>query len=261
MGTFESSGRLKEVLGGFFEYLMTVDDMAKKLLASKMILKFNYSEPDLTITIDLKGEKAIITYNDTVTAPEVQMSMKADVAHRFWFGKVNLIMALARREMIAKGPIPKILKLLPVIKPAYDLYPKYLKEKWRILGVIAVSLMFFVHCGGEVTTTAFAQDAGQEGAVDVSYKDAAITSADGNVGVDAGFAGNGTTIEIPTGFTAAQCKFTAAAANLDGSAISTSVSINHETGEVICQKLVQERVEIPPETVDCVASYTVICVK
>src|SRR3990167_5188325 len=164
MATFENSGRLKEVLGGFFEYLMTVDEMAKKLLASKMILKFTYSEPDLTITIDLKGEKAVITYNDTVTVPEVQMSMKADVAHRFWFGKVNLIMALARREMIAKGPIPKILKLLPVIKPAYDLYPKYLKEKWRILGVIAVSLMFFVHCGGEVTTTAFAQDAGQEGA-------------------------------------------------------------------------------------------------
>lgn len=129
MATFESSGRLKEVLGGFFEYLMTVDEMAKKLLASKMVLKFTYIEPDLTITIDLKGEKAVITYDDTATVPEVQMSMKADVAHRFWFGKVNLIMALARREMIAKGPIPKILKLLPVIKPAYDLYPKYLQEK------------------------------------------------------------------------------------------------------------------------------------
>jgi hypothetical protein len=31
--------------------------------------------------------------------------------------------------MVARGPIPKILKLLPVIKPAYDLYPKYLLEK------------------------------------------------------------------------------------------------------------------------------------
>ncbi|MDX1386052.1 MAG: hypothetical protein R3257_00575, partial [bacterium] len=57
------------------------------------------------------------------------MTMKADVAHRFWFGKVNLIAALTRREMVAKGPIPKILKLLPAIKPAYSLYPEYLKEK------------------------------------------------------------------------------------------------------------------------------------
>jgi hypothetical protein len=129
MATFESSEKLKEVLGGFFEYLMTQPEMASKLLASKMILKFNYAEPALSITIDLRGDKAVISYNDEAKNAEVEMKMKADVAHRFWFGKVNLIMALARREMIAKGPIPKILKLLPVIKPAYELYPKYLQEK------------------------------------------------------------------------------------------------------------------------------------
>ena len=94
-----------------------------------MVIRFNYSEPALTITIDLTGENPIITYDDTIKKPEVEMSMKADVAHRFWFGKVNLVIALARREMVAKGPIPKILKLLPVIKPAYELYPKYLSEK------------------------------------------------------------------------------------------------------------------------------------
>jgi hypothetical protein len=51
------------------------------------------------------------------------------VAHRFWLGNVNLVIALARREMVAKGPIPKILKLLPIIKPAYVLYPQYLPWK------------------------------------------------------------------------------------------------------------------------------------
>ena len=40
-----------------------------------------------------------------------------------------MIASLTRREMVAKGPIPKILKLLPVIKPAYQLYPEYLKSK------------------------------------------------------------------------------------------------------------------------------------
>jgi len=54
--------------------------------------------------------------------------MKADIAHKFWFGKVNLTMALTRRQMVAKGPIPKILKLLPAIKPSYAMYPKYLDE-------------------------------------------------------------------------------------------------------------------------------------
>lgn len=129
MATFENTETLQKVLGGFFEYLAADQSMGPKLLASKMILKFNYSEPALAIVVDLSGEKAVITFNDASKKPEVEMGMKADVAHRFWFGKVNLIIALARREMIAKGPIPKILKLLPIIKPAYALYPKYLQEK------------------------------------------------------------------------------------------------------------------------------------
>jgi SCP-2 sterol transfer family protein len=129
MPTFDSSDRLKQVLGGFFEYLTNDPEMRKKLLDSKMVLKFIYSEPPLAITIDLTGDRPIFSYNDESKKAEVEMSMKADTAHRFWFGKVNLVIALARREMVAKGPIPKILKLLPVIKPAYGMYPKYLQEK------------------------------------------------------------------------------------------------------------------------------------
>jgi len=41
---------------------------------------------------------------------------------------VNLVQALSKGEMKAKGPIPAILKLLPAIKPAYTLYPQHLRE-------------------------------------------------------------------------------------------------------------------------------------
>lgn len=129
MPTFENSEKLKEVLGGFFGHLMTVPEIRDKLLVSKIIVKFNYREPELSITVDCSGPEPVITFDDATKSPEVEMMMKADVAHRFWFGKVNLVIALARREMIAKGPIPRILKLLPVIKPAYEIYPKYLQEK------------------------------------------------------------------------------------------------------------------------------------
>ncbi len=129
MPTFENSEMLQKVLGGFFEYLLSNKDIGPKLFASKMILKFNYTDPALSITVDLTGADPAVTFNDTSKKAEVEMGMKADVAHRFWLGKVNLVIALARREMVAKGPIPKILKLLPIIKPAYGYYPKYLEEK------------------------------------------------------------------------------------------------------------------------------------
>ena len=57
------------------------------------------------------------------------MTMKGDVAHQFWMGKVNLLAALSRRQIVAKGPIPKTLKLLPAIAPSYEKYPRYLEER------------------------------------------------------------------------------------------------------------------------------------
>ena len=129
MSAFQSADQLKKVLGNFFELLAADPVIGPKLLESKLIIKFNYREPDASITIDISGEKAVFTYDDAVKKPIVEMSMKADTAHKFWMGDVNLIVALARREITAKGPIPKILKLLPIIKPAYKLYPDYIKDK------------------------------------------------------------------------------------------------------------------------------------
>ena len=57
------------------------------------------------------------------------MTMKADVAHAFWHGKVNLVGALAKKEIVAKGPMPKIIKLLPAVEPLYKQYPALLREK------------------------------------------------------------------------------------------------------------------------------------
>lgn len=128
-------------------------------------------------------------------------------------------------------------------------------------------VVFLSACGGEALTGGVGDaQAGEDAAVSggeiaEGTKDAAITGAGGNIAVDAGYAGNGTVIQIPAGFTAAQCKFTAAPATIDGRATSTQASINRATGEVTCEKVVQERVEVPPEFQDCTASYTVICVK
>lgn len=129
MGYFKDSEQLRDVLGNFFEELFKHPTIGPKLRAARLKLKFNYTDPDLSIACDTAAEPTDIRINDPDFKADVEMSMKADVAHRFWFGKVNLIAALTRREMVAKGPIPKILKLLPAIKPAYSLYPQYLKDK------------------------------------------------------------------------------------------------------------------------------------
>ena len=128
MSVFESREIFKEVIVGFFNLLGDTPLVADKLMASKMVIRFIYSDPDLAVVVDCSGDAMDVRPDDTDTKALVELSMKADIAHKFWFGKVNLTMALTRRQMVAKGPVPKILKLLPAIKPSYAMYPKYLDE-------------------------------------------------------------------------------------------------------------------------------------
>ncbi len=128
MGLFKDSETFEKMLGGFFKLMADTPVIADKLLASNLIVRFRYSDPDVVIVVDCSGDSVDVRPGDRETKEIVDMSMSADIAHKFWFGKVNLMAALTRKQMIAKGPIPKILKLLPAIKPSYAMYPKYLEE-------------------------------------------------------------------------------------------------------------------------------------
>jgi hypothetical protein len=83
------------------------------------------------ITLVSTGEDMEEYEGEDSHKPDVRFEMKADVAHRFWLGKVNLPVALARQQIVARGPVQKALKLLPVIQPLYAKYQAYLTERGR----------------------------------------------------------------------------------------------------------------------------------
>ena len=128
MEPFKSSEEFEEMLSGFFRLAGSRPEIAQPLLDSGLIIRFTYSEPDVVIVVDCSGDSLDVRAGDTTTKATVDMTMKAEIAHRFWFGKVNLMQALTRRQMTAKGPVPKILQLLPAIKPMYAIYPEYLND-------------------------------------------------------------------------------------------------------------------------------------
>ena len=133
---FKNSEELYEILGAFFNQLKFDEEMGRQIQNSKIIVQWEYSEPEGIVTIDATrddpdGGFYQVILGPTDIKPEIYMTMKADVAHEFWLGKVNLLAALSRRQIVAKGPIPKALKLLPAIKPAYSLYAKFLAERGR----------------------------------------------------------------------------------------------------------------------------------
>ncbi len=128
-GVFKSTEQLYDVLAGFYELLKNDGDVGPALAKTGLCVQFAYKNPSAVITIDATGDELKIIQGDFDGKPEVTMSMDADFAHKFWHGKANLVTALTRRLVVARGNVPKTLKLLPVLKPAYKLYPLYLKEK------------------------------------------------------------------------------------------------------------------------------------
>jgi hypothetical protein len=59
------------------------------------------------------------------------MALTADTAHRFWLGKVNVTVALARGQITAKGPVAKILRLVPLVEPSFTRYEQMLRDAGR----------------------------------------------------------------------------------------------------------------------------------
>lgn len=135
MSVFKNSKQFYATVGELMERAKKDPNIGPKIAKSGIVIQFRYSDPEAVQTIDARGKPtqpgAFIDVINGVTdlKPDVVMSMKADVSHAFWHGKVNLIAALAKKQIVAQGPIPKILKLLPAVSPMYKMYPALLKEK------------------------------------------------------------------------------------------------------------------------------------
>lgn len=127
MAYFNDAQQLYDVLGNFMKNLKDDPAIGPRVLETGLVIKFFYKNPDAVITVHCPKNDVI--FGDIEEKADVEMTMPADVAHRFWLGKVNLMVALTKGEIKAKGPIPKILKLLPVIRSAYDMYHAYLEGK------------------------------------------------------------------------------------------------------------------------------------
>jgi putative sterol carrier protein len=129
---FKDAGEVYDYIGKLFEDLTQDEELGPKFRKANTVVQYRYREPDSTITVKLiDGEDGQVDLGETSLEPEVVMSMAADTAHRFWLGEVNVTVALARGQMKAKGPVAKILKLVPLTKPVFPRYRQMLEEAGR----------------------------------------------------------------------------------------------------------------------------------
>lgn len=138
MAVFKDEAEIRQIFGALYDEARRDSRIAPKIRDARIVIQFRYDEPHSVVTINAAAPPSdegayfdVFWGDDTGLKPDVEMSMKADIAHQFWHGKVNLMAALTRRQIVARGPIPKILKLLPAVEPMYDMYPRLLQDMGR----------------------------------------------------------------------------------------------------------------------------------
>jgi len=129
MAVFGSSEELERVMVALWGRIAADPQMSEQLIRSKLVVQFRYRDPEGILTVDCSnGQGITVIWGSGPNKPIVEMSMKADVAHDFWCGRVSVPVAILTGKIASKGPTPKALALLPVIRPAFALYPDVLRE-------------------------------------------------------------------------------------------------------------------------------------
>jgi len=131
---YKDAEDLYKIYGYFLDRVLRDDKIGAKMSKAGIIIKFKYTDPDAEITIDLKNPPTKQGYYGTYylgpcdLKEDVWTKQSADFSHRFWHGRENPIAGVARGKIKQGGKVTAMLKLLPVIKPAFQLFPVALKE-------------------------------------------------------------------------------------------------------------------------------------
>jgi hypothetical protein len=133
---FKSAAEFREVMDKVFTIMSTDPDMGPKLRDAETPQRFEFPDLDLV---------ANVTYVDEVTdnrhlrwewsddvdwKPEVEMKMDSEVANRYFQGKENVAMAIARRRIKTSGNVKKALSILPITKPVFEKYRQMIEKDY-----------------------------------------------------------------------------------------------------------------------------------
>lgn len=127
--------RFRQVMDSVFEMMSTDPDMGPKLRQAETPQRFEFPDVDLVVNITAAeeasaGHNLVWEWSDDVGwEPEVKMEMNSDVANRYFQGKENVAMAIARRRIKTSGNVKKALALIPITKPVYAMYRDYLEKE------------------------------------------------------------------------------------------------------------------------------------
>ena len=137
---FRSPKEFREVMDKVFGLMDEDPDMGPKLKAADVPMRYEFTDVDLVANIraatdDEDGNLHWEWTDDVAWEPKVKMAMSSETANRYFQGKENVAVALARRRIKSGGDVKAALSLIPITKPVYGRYRALVEEEYPHLVV------------------------------------------------------------------------------------------------------------------------------
>jgi hypothetical protein len=132
--SFDSPKEFQECMDEVFSMMDSDPDMGPKLRDADVPQRFEFPDVDLVVNIRAarSGEDGNLHWewtDDVDWEAKVRMAMSSEVANRYFQGKENIAMAIARRRIKTGGDVKAALALIPITKPVYARYRDYVERQ------------------------------------------------------------------------------------------------------------------------------------
>jgi hypothetical protein len=124
---FRSSDEFRTVIDRVFTMMSEDPEMGPKLRDADVPMRYEFTDVDLVANIRAarEGEDGNLHWewsDDVDWEPKVRMAMSSETANRYFQGKENVAVAIARRRIKSGGDVKAALRLIPITKPIYARY-------------------------------------------------------------------------------------------------------------------------------------------
>jgi hypothetical protein len=124
---FQSPKEFREVMDRVFTMMSEDPEMGPRLRDADVPQRFEFEDVDqvMNIRAGKADEEANLHWEWTDEVdwrPRVRMTMSSETANRYFQGKENVALAIARRRIKTGGDIRASLALVPITKPIYERY-------------------------------------------------------------------------------------------------------------------------------------------
>lgn len=125
MSVFRDTAHMYEFLEDLWKHIVFEAGLGEKMKEYGVSYKYIITDPDGYLFVDSEN---VITGKTANRDAVITMELSGDTIHQFWLKKLSLPVALATRKIKSRGPIPKVLKMLPAVKPIYEIFPEFCKK-------------------------------------------------------------------------------------------------------------------------------------